>query len=74
MSHLCTMTGRWRLPSSATYSRLKRMGNWKSSCTVAHWYLRRSASNTVMSILGPAADVRAGKMHGGSQTKDESRL
>lgn len=29
------------------------MGSWKSSCMVAHWNFRLSASNTVMSILGP---------------------
>ena len=34
-------------------SRLKRMGSWKSSCTVAHWNFLFRASNTVMSILGP---------------------
>lgn len=26
-AHRCTMTGRWKLPSSAWYSRLKRMGS-----------------------------------------------
>ena len=41
---------------------------WKSSCTVAHWNLRRSASYTVMSILGPAKGVglaRVGRGRGG---------
>jgi len=30
-----------------------QLPTWKSSCTVAHWNLRRRASYTVMSILGP---------------------
>jgi hypothetical protein len=36
--------GEARCLTSVWYSRLKRMGSWKSSCTVAHWNFRRRAS------------------------------
>lgn len=53
------MTGRdgglsgFCVSSGARYLRLKRSGSWKSSWIVAHWNERRSASRTLMSILGP---------------------
>ena len=47
------MIGRAGSLFSVTYDRLNRIGSWKSSCTVAHWNRRFSASKTVMSIFGP---------------------
>jgi hypothetical protein len=47
---LCTITGCLYVssppPASVLYSSSNRRGSWKSSCTVAHWCMRSSASKT----------------------------
>ncbi|CFR88798.1 Uncharacterised protein [Mycobacterium tuberculosis] len=47
------ITGRWRVPSAAVYSRPKRSGKLKSSWMVDICQVRPSASLTCTEILGP---------------------
>ena len=49
----CSMTGRLREPSSATYSAPSRSGSTKSTCSVPHCQSRPMASRSTNSSLGP---------------------
>ena len=49
----CSTTGRWRAPSSPTYSASRRSLRLKSTCIVPTCHCRPIASLSVYSIFGP---------------------